>query len=160
MPVRGGEQPSFTVMAGAAGAVRGPSWRPRAFVVAHHHNTGRSGHTIREAAEPIFTLSATQTKCSLRALLETGRTVALTPTAGAALQSFPADFILPDSNQLAWQVVGNAVPPVWMPYIARALGVPIATTSDAAVGRLATTGDTPPPGLIASANEEGLRYGV
>jgi len=36
----------------------------------------------------------------------------MTPRALARFQSFPDDYILPDSNRLACKIIGNAVPPL------------------------------------------------
>lgn len=88
----------------------------RAFIVDDQNNgspsaSGGRGLTIRNSQEPTFTVSATQTRRSIRAMV-TGRVVAMTPRALARFQSFPDWYALPPSNQLACRIIGNAVPPL------------------------------------------------
>jgi len=91
--------------------------RWRAFVVDDQNNgtpdeNSIRGLTIRQDDEPIFTISATQTKRSIRAWLETGHVVAMTPRCLARFQTFPDWYKLPDNNALACRGIGNAVPPI------------------------------------------------
>lgn len=75
-----------------------------------HNNNGNRMLTVRAEQEPIFTISASQTKISLRALLEHGRVVAMTPRALARFQTMPDDYALPDKKILACKGIGNGVP--------------------------------------------------
>lgn len=96
----------------------------RAFIVDGQNNGTpgpERGLTIRDAASPIFTVSATQTKRSLRAQLAGGRVVAMTPRCLARFQSFPDAYRLPESHWLACRIIGNAVPPVLISKLATAL---------------------------------------
>jgi DNA (cytosine-5)-methyltransferase 1 len=89
---------------------------PRAFIVDDQNNgaerdNGKRGLTVRNSDAPVFTVSATQTKRSLRAAVP-GRVVAMTPRCMARFQSFPDSYELPDNNALACRIIGNAVPPL------------------------------------------------
>ena len=106
--VRNDDEPAITIT---------DSFVPKAFLVDDQHagtpdENGERGLTIRRDNEPIHTVSATQMKRSIRAWLSQGRVVAMTPRCLARFQSFPDDYILPASNKLACQVIGNAVPPL------------------------------------------------
>lgn len=74
------------------------------------NNNGNRLLTVRAEEEPIFTISASQTKRSLRALLEQGRVVAMTPRALARFQTVPDDYAVPEKNNLACKGIGNGVP--------------------------------------------------
>lgn len=58
----------------------------------------------------MFTVTASQTKRQVRAWLDRGRVVAMTPRALARFQSLPDTFRLPERAALACEIVGNAVP--------------------------------------------------
>ena len=45
-----------------------------------------------------------------------------TPREAAGIQSFPSSFVFPGSDQKSFRQIGNAVPPVLMWYVMRALG--------------------------------------
>lgn len=95
---------------------------PRAFIV---DGTALSaGLTIRHESEPIFTITASLERRPLRAWLEQGRVVALTPRALARLQSFPDSYQLPLARTLASRVVGNAVPPLFSQKLLEAIAYP------------------------------------
>lgn len=84
---------------------------PRAFIV---DGTALSkGLTIRQAFEPIFTMTASLERRPLRAWLEQGQVVSLTPRAIARLQTFPDNYQLPDIRILSSRIIGNAVPPLF-----------------------------------------------
>jgi DNA (cytosine-5)-methyltransferase 1 len=113
------DEPAQTLRAAHQGVAR-------AFIVDDQNNgtpsaDGQRGLTIRDAASPVFTVSATQTKRSLRAQLDGGRVVAMTPRCLARFQSFPDSYRLPESNKLACRVIGNAVPPLLAEKICRGL---------------------------------------
>lgn len=75
--------------------------------------TGDRGVTIRNGDEPCFTLtSGTGQRRPARAYDGTGRVVAMTARALARFQSFPDQYLLPESKTLAAKVIGNAVPPL------------------------------------------------
>lgn len=112
----------------------------RAFIVDDQNSgtpddNGERGLTIRQFDAPMHTVSATQTKRSIRAWLSQGRVVTMTPRCLVRFQSFPDDYVLPagklwkaltDQNavsfqdetarnvdsKLAFQVIGNSVPPL------------------------------------------------
>lgn len=104
--------PSFTVTANQNQATQ-----IRGFIVDDQNNgspnsDGERGLTIRDDGNPMFTVSATQTKRSVRAWLSQGRVVAMTPRCLARFQSFPDWYVLPERNVLACKGIGNAVPPL------------------------------------------------
>lgn len=78
------------------------------------NNEGERGLTIRQQGQPMHTVSATQTRRSIRAWLSQGRVVAMTPRCLARFQSFPDQYALPANNSLACRVIGNACPPLMM----------------------------------------------
>ena len=76
---------------------------------------GDRGLTIRDGAEPCFTLTiGTGQRRPARAYDGVGRVVAMTPRALARFQSFPDWYQLPESKTLAAKGIGNAVPPLVM----------------------------------------------
>ena len=98
------DQSSFTVTASYKG-----DWR--AFIV-DGGNAGRCP-TVRMDHAPMITLDAMRpTKHPKVACLRNGRVVRMNVRALARFQSFPDDYVLPDSSTLAGRVIGNAVPPV------------------------------------------------
>jgi len=109
--LRLGDEPAFTITSNSNMAGL------RAFIVDDQYGArdenGQRVPTIRSAHELVFTISATQTKNSLRAAVN-GRVVAMSPRCGARFQTIPDSYILPERGTLAWKVVGNAVPPLAM----------------------------------------------
>ncbi len=102
------DSPSLTVMASS-------SKRWKAFIVDCQNGHNGEGLTIRQANEPIFTLTSSMgIKRPTRAALEHGRVVAMTPRCLARFQSFPDSYTLPESKALAAKGIGNAVPPLMM----------------------------------------------
>ena len=106
------ERPAFTVTANHNQATQ-----IKAFIVDDQNTgdpdaNGERGLTIRDNDAPMFTVSATQTKRSIRAWLSQGRVVAMTPRCLARFQSFPDWYALPENNTLACRGIGNAVPPL------------------------------------------------
>ena len=96
-----------------------------AFIVDDQNNgkvreNGKRGLTIRRANKPVFTISATQTKRSIRAAVP-GRVVAITAECMAWFQSFPRRYVLPEDNELSCTIIGNAVPPLVAQRIAEVL---------------------------------------
>jgi len=121
LTTRRGDEPAFAMVS----SMGEHGTRPRAFVVDDQNNgapdeNGRRGLTVRQAHEPIFTVSATQTKCSLRAAVG-GRVVALSPRCGARFQTIPDSYVLSGRNALDWRIIGNAVPPLAMRRICEGL---------------------------------------
>ena len=112
-----GSQPAMTITAAT---------RPRAFVVDCQKAGNADGErtvTVRQADEPIFTISATMyPRRPARAWLSQGRTVKMTPRCLARFQSFPDSYRLPDHNGLACRVIGNAVSPLMYEKIISRLG--------------------------------------
>lgn len=86
---------------------------------------GQGGHdggvVNRSGDEPSFTTTANHNQDGIRAWLSQGCVVKMTPRALARFQSFPDDYRLPNSNNLAVRVIGNAVPPLMYQRIAEAL---------------------------------------
>lgn len=111
-------QPSFTVKISDIG-------RSRAFIVDDQNGSfnddGSRGLIIRDNQEPMFTVTASQNKRQIRAWLQHGRVVKMTPRALARFQSFPDWYKLPEKPALACKGIGNAVPPKGMEKIYRAL---------------------------------------
>lgn len=100
------DQPAHTVIpaTGDGGAM------PKAWLV-DGANASRD-LTIREVAEPSMTLTASDDRNPRRALLTSGRVVAMTPRALARFQSFPDSYELPPNARLAAKGIGNAVCPL------------------------------------------------
>lgn len=112
------EEPAQTLRAQRQGIAR-------AFIIDDQNNgaerdNGKRGLTLRNEAEPVFTVSATQTKRILRAAVP-GRVVAMTVECLARFQSFPDSYALPENNALACRIIGNAVPPLVAQRIAEVL---------------------------------------
>lgn len=113
------DEPSFTVTANV-----NQGSQLRAFIVDDQNNGTPGpdrGLTIRGASSPVFTISATQTRRPVRAQLDGGRVVAMTPRCLARFQSFPDSYRLPEAARLACRVIGNAVPPLLAAKIYRGL---------------------------------------
>lgn len=78
----------------------------RAFVVDCQESGSTSGLTVREAADPMYTLSATmEPRRPARAYV--GRVVKMTPRALARFNGLTDDYLLPPNNTLACTVLGN-----------------------------------------------------
>ncbi len=84
--------------------------RTRAFIVDGMPNKYGDSITIRQADEPMMTVSANGDKRKQRAWLSQGRVVAMSSRALARFQSFPRTYVLPDKRSLACKVIGNAIP--------------------------------------------------
>lgn len=114
-----GDKPIYTIP-----ATSGVN-RHKAFIVDDQNGSfnedGSRGLIVRENAEPMFTVTASQNKRQVRAWLSHGRVVKMTPRALARFQSFPDWYQLPDRAALACKGIGNAVPPLGMEKIYRAL---------------------------------------
>jgi DNA (cytosine-5)-methyltransferase 1 len=114
MPVVTGDRPSFTLTTNQGGNLI------KAFVIDDQYNgdpdeNGRRGLTIRADAEPMFTVSATQTKRSIRAQVG-GRVVAFNTQAFCRIQT------LPDWYQGATtKIIGNGVPCLMMQRVLESL---------------------------------------
>src|SRR6476619_5766421 len=99
------KEPAFTVDTTTLG-------RAKAFIVdgQNARTPKKGGLNCRSEDEPTFTISASSSE--RRAWLNQGRVVAMTSRALARFQSFPDSYQLPEKNQLACRVIGNAVPPL------------------------------------------------
>jgi site-specific DNA-cytosine methylase len=89
------------------------SFVPKAFIVGGANTSetqAAPGVGVSEQDEP--TRCVASNAGQWRTWLSQGRVVAMTPRCLARFQSFPDDYILPASNKLACQVIGNAVPPL------------------------------------------------
>lgn len=95
--------------------------RMRALLV-DNGNPNRNGPVTHEAETPCVTVIANQDRVPLRAWLEQGRVVAMTPRALARFQSVPDDYRLPEKTALACRVIGNAVPPTLAQVVLQSLG--------------------------------------
>ena len=87
----------------------------RAFIVDCQYNgsadeNGNRGLTIRETDQPVFTVTATQTKRQVRVAVQ-GRVVSMTPRCLARFQGIPNWFVLPENRDLACRGIGNLLPP-------------------------------------------------
>lgn len=103
------DEPAMTV---AAAFGERPAHMPRAFIV---HPTDQRTMPVREAAEPVWTLTAganatRNPDMRPRAWLDEGRVVKMHPRALARFQSCPDSYILPEKAGLATLVLGNGVP--------------------------------------------------
>ncbi len=67
---------------------------------------------MRSDGEPWFTVTTGGSKHPVRAWLQCGRVVAMTPRALARFQSFPDTYVLPEKKSLASFGIGNAVSPL------------------------------------------------
>lgn len=67
--------------------------------------------TVKKSTQPSLTVTATQEKRPLKAWLNQGKVVKMTPRAIARFQDFPDSYELPDKKSLACEGLGNAVPP-------------------------------------------------
>jgi site-specific DNA-cytosine methylase len=121
LPVRKADEPVFTM--------RGSQNNPRAFLVDCQNNgnaetAGERGLTNRQSAEPSHTITGSQNKRTVRAWLEQGRVVIMTPRALGRFQSLPDWYELPTgkgANKVACVVIGNGVPCRLMETILRGL---------------------------------------
>jgi DNA (cytosine-5)-methyltransferase 1 len=86
---------------------------PKAFVVdCQYKNFGNNRELIiRKSTEPVFTMTASANRPTIRAWLNSGKVVSMTPRALARFQDFPDWFKLPGGRELACRGIGNAVPP-------------------------------------------------
>lgn len=95
----------------------------RAFIVDDQNGGGwdkeERGLTIREEGQPMFTVSASQSRRSLRPAVNAGRVVSMTPRALARFQALPDSYLLPEKNGLACLIIGNGVPPLMYEKIIR-----------------------------------------
>jgi DNA (cytosine-5)-methyltransferase 1 len=89
-----------------------------------HFETMNKGRA-QDIDGPSNTLGAHLAKVSLNStdpvLLENGRYRMFTPREVARLQSFPDDFVLAESRATSYRVLGNAVAPVMMWHVAKAV---------------------------------------
>ncbi len=115
MPVNGENSGPFGFMQPAPTITANHSSNKyRAFIVDCQYNgnpdeNGRRGLTIREADQPVFTITATQSKRKVREA-GGGRVVSMTPRCLARFQDFPDWFVLPENRGLACRGIGGAVP--------------------------------------------------
>jgi DNA (cytosine-5)-methyltransferase 1 len=107
--------PSITVQAWHG---RRPVQMPRAFLVDCQNNgnvnetTGQRGLTLSPEGQPAYTIIGSASHRVGRAWLEQGEVRAMTPHALARFMSVPDTYILPKSNRLACQILGNMVCPL------------------------------------------------
>lgn len=103
---RTGDDPAFTGNSESNGRVK-------EFVIdGMNSRSFGDGPTCLNGENPIFTIQASQAKGMPRAYDGIGRVVAMTTRALARFQSFPDQYLLPESKTLAAKVIGNAVPPL------------------------------------------------
>lgn len=107
-------QPCATVICGFG---HRPSHMPFALLVDGTGNSYCTKLTIRDSAEPAFTVTASQLKHPARVALE-AKTVSITPQCLARFQSFPDSYIWPNQS-LAVKMIGNAVPPLLYAAVAK-----------------------------------------
>ena len=74
-----------------------------------------------------------------------------TPREAARIQSFPDEFLLNDSEPKSYKQIGNAVPPVFMWYVARQLQKAIAANSNLSEAEIAAFMTTHPAGAFSPA---------
>ena len=89
---------------------------PKAFIVDCQNNgslnrRGLRGLTIRQQDDPVFTMTASANRQTIRACLISGRVISMTPRALARFQDFPDWFVLPENRTLSCRGIGNALPP-------------------------------------------------
>lgn len=65
---------------------------------------------IRRKHEPVFTVIADTPRTPLRAWLDDGKVVKITPRGLARFQSVPDWYQLPDNATLACKIIGNGLP--------------------------------------------------
>lgn len=106
LDMREGEAPAPTVLASSK-----TTSAYRAYLVDGMTSSNGQKITTRVIDEPSMTIAASQEKRPLRAWLEQGRVVKMTPRAIARFQDFPDTYELPEQKSLACQGLGNAVPP-------------------------------------------------
>lgn len=79
-----------------------------------------------------------------------------TPREAARIQSFPDEFLLNDSEPKSYKQIGNAVPPVFMWYVARQLQKAIAANSNLSEAEVAAFMTTHPAGAFSPAKPKPL----
>ena len=91
--------------------------KPKAFVIDGQTGSYGTAMTIREQAEPMYTIAASHEKRPARAYI--GRVVKLTPRCLARFNGLPDSYQLPIQQSLACKVLGNMVMPEVMAVIIR-----------------------------------------
>lgn len=105
MPVRESAEPVFTM--------RAIQNNPRAFIANGTPNDRGRSLTTRDDGENGFAIVAQSgQRQQLRAWLNEGRVVKMTPRALCRFQSIPDSYLLPEKSALACRIIGNAVPPL------------------------------------------------
>ena len=98
--------------------------KPRAFVVGSQYGQPNTVQDrppqIRRDNEPYFTVTVSGSAHGDQRAFA-GRVVKMTPRALARFQSIPDTYLLPASNGLACEIVGNAVPPLLAKAICEAI---------------------------------------
>lgn len=103
--LRSADEPALTVTSQSNGRLR--AW------LVDSTNASETGQlTIREDADPAFTITSGGPKHPTRSLLSSGKVVSMTPRALARFQSFPDWYELPANARLAAKGIGNAVCPL------------------------------------------------
>lgn len=82
----------------------------KAFILNTRWNGFDDMVTTRNDNEPIFTVTVDTCKQPLRSWLSQGKVVSMTLRALARFQTFPDQYILPDTKTLSCKIIGNAVP--------------------------------------------------
>lgn len=103
------DRPSYTVAANSS--------RDRAYLIDGQTGSYGTSMTIRDQAEPMYTIAASQEKRPTRAYI--GRVVKLTPRCLARFNGLPDSYQLPVQQSLACKVLGNMVMPLAMAAIVR-----------------------------------------
>lgn len=83
---------------------------PRRAVVNGTPNDYEKSVTVRDEAEPMFTLTASETRRPSRMWTENGRVVKITPRGLARFQTLRDSYALPESDTLAVKIIGNGIP--------------------------------------------------
>jgi len=94
----------------------------RAFIANGTPNDYGASMTTVEKSDPIFSVVASQENKPIRAWLESGRVVKMTPRCLARFQSFPDWYELPENKALACKIIGNAFPCLMAQGVAESLG--------------------------------------
>lgn len=79
-----------------------------------------------------------------------------TPREAARIQSFPDEFLLNDSEPKSYKQIGNAVPPVFMWYVARQLQKAIAANANLSEAEIAAFMKSHPAGAFSPAKPKPL----
>lgn len=95
--------------------------RYRAFIVDGTGNSNCTTVTVKDEAEPIYTVTASVDKRPQRASLQNGRVVKMTARALARFQSIPDSYVLPEKESLATRIIGNGYPSLMAQRIAETL---------------------------------------